>query len=238
MQPRPLRPHHRAVRPDRPARPGEPPGTDPPRVLGPAAAGHSRRRAVRAPRHQPERAGRRRLRRHRATAAVVPVRPVSADHRGGGPRHRIREGIPGPPGLARPELGARPADPGRPGADRPRRRARASRAHRLRARGNHQHLPLRPAPDRRGEPARHHRRLPPDPPAVRASHRWRQTVPPLVRRGSQVGSHRRSTSGHIQPTTEFDFRNSPGIRPQWATSAMVQTSFASRGSGLKSPQPH
>jgi len=76
------------------------------------------------------------------------------------------------------------------------------------------------------------------PPAVRASHRWRQTVPPLVRRGSQVGSHRRSTSGHIQPTTEFDFRNSPGIRPQWATSAMVQTSFASRGSGLKSPQPH
>ena len=158
LQPRPLRPHHRAIRPDRPARPGEPAGADPPRVLGPAPPGHSRR-AVRAAHHQPPRAGRRRLRHHRAAAAVVPVRPVSADHRGGRPGHRIREGVRGPPGLARPELGARPADPGRSGADRPRRRPRSGRAHRLRARGHHQHLPLRPAPDRRGEAARRHRRL-------------------------------------------------------------------------------
>ena len=69
------------------------------------------------------------------------------------------------------ELAAGPADPGRPGADRPRRRARPGRAHRLRARGHRQHLPLRPAPDRRRKAARRHRRLPPERPAVRAGHR-------------------------------------------------------------------
>ena len=82
----------------------------------------------------------------------------------------FEKGFPDPPGLARPKLGTRPADPGRPGADRPRRRARAGRAHRLRARRHHQHLPLRPAPDRRPEAARRHRRLPPGRPAVRAHH--------------------------------------------------------------------
>jgi metal-dependent hydrolase (beta-lactamase superfamily II) len=44
-----------------------------PRVLGPAAPGHSRPGAVRAAHHQPPRPGRRRIRRHRAAAALVPV---------------------------------------------------------------------------------------------------------------------------------------------------------------------
>ena len=48
---------------------------------------------------------------------------------------------------------------------------RAGRAHRLRARGRHQHLPLRPAPDRRRQAARRHRRVPPGRPAVRTGHR-------------------------------------------------------------------
>jgi hypothetical protein len=66
---------------DRPARPGEPAGAAASRVLDPAPAGHPGPRAARDPDHQPPGAGGGQVQHHRAASAVVPVRPVGADHR-------------------------------------------------------------------------------------------------------------------------------------------------------------
>ena len=53
--------------------------------------------------------------------------------------------------------------------------------------------------------------------------------------GSQVGSHRRSTWGHIEPATPFDSGCSAGIQRRPATSADTRDLVRIEGSGVRIP---
>ena len=150
VQPRPLRPHHRARRADPPAGHGEPAGAHPPAVLAPPPGGDPRPRPAGDPDDEPPGSDRRRLRGDRGTAAQLPVRPVRPGDRRGAPHHRLRAGVPAAAGLARRPLGAGPAGPRRPGPHRRHQGQGTAGDHRLRPRRGRQHLPLRPAADQAG----------------------------------------------------------------------------------------
>ncbi|MEU9385903.1 MBL fold metallo-hydrolase [Streptomyces sp. NPDC048279] len=107
----------------------------------------------------------------RAAAAVAAGRR-GADHRRGGPRHRVRTGhAAGTPGLGRERPAARPRRHRPPGTRRPRARPGACRGHRVRPRRRGRHRPACHEADRRGQTAGPHRRSPPERPCLRAGDR-------------------------------------------------------------------
>ena len=170
LQPRPLRPHHWARRPDPAARESQPAGAHPSPLLAPPAGGLPGRDPIEIPSTS------RGALADAGFEVIEEQQPSFLFDRsvlvtGEVPRTTGYEpGFPLQQAWLDGALGARPPGPRRPGAHRRHQGQGAPGDHRLRPCRDRQHLPLRPTDDQGPPAVRRHGRLPSQRADLRAAH--------------------------------------------------------------------